>query len=115
MSANKITYGANCHCGAVQLKFQAPDIETSDVTACNCSICVKNGYHNIYPSPGSVQWVSGYDTLKKYQFNSKGYNHKFCPNCGSSIVIEKADDASQCAVNVSFRFVSHCEAEWYAK
>ena len=84
----KLWYEANCHCGAVKYKVKLPNLETHLVTSCNCSICTKNGYFNVYPSPDEVIWHSGYDTLKDYRFGKKKLDHKFCPSCGSSILID---------------------------
>ncbi|KAK4693902.1 hypothetical protein P7C71_g3582, partial [Lecanoromycetidae sp. Uapishka_2] len=62
-------------------------------------ICTKNGYFLVYPSPDEVVWHSGYQTLKDYRFGKKELDHKFCPNCGSSILID-FHNPEKWAVNV---------------
>lgn len=42
---------------------------------------------------------SGYDTLKDYRFGRKQFDHKFCPACGSSILID-FHNPEKMAVNV---------------
>lgn len=42
----------------------------------------------VYPAPREVVFHSGYDTLKDYRFGKKQFDHKFCPDCGSSILID---------------------------
>ncbi|KAL2036509.1 hypothetical protein N7G274_010739 [Stereocaulon virgatum] len=96
---SKLWYEANCHCGAVKYKVKLPNLETHLVTSCNCSICTKNGYLNVYPSSKEVIWHSGYDTLNDYRFGRKRFDHKFCPSCGSSILID-FHHPDELAVNV---------------
>ncbi|MCJ1434968.1 hypothetical protein MMC27_004338 [Xylographa pallens] len=84
----KIWYEANCHCGAVRYKVLVPRLEDFPLTECNCSICTKNGYINLYPKHDEVVFHQGFDTLKGYHFGSKQKTHKFCPECGSSILID---------------------------
>ncbi|MCJ1417827.1 hypothetical protein MMC32_004172 [Xylographa parallela] len=84
----KIWYEANCHCGAVRYKVLAPCLDDFLLTECNCSICTKNGYVNLYPKHDEVVFHQGFDTLKEYRFGSKRMTHKFCPECGSSILID---------------------------
>lgn len=98
----KIWYDANCHCGNVRykLKLEILDRPTTQVNSCNCSICTKNGYMLVYPSPKEVVWHSGYDSLKDYRFGRKQLDHKFCPNCASSILID-FHNPEKWALNVS--------------
>jgi hypothetical protein len=42
----------------------------------------------IYIPREQVSWVSGYDLLKTFRFNNKRLAHKFCPECGSSMIID---------------------------
>ncbi|MCJ1390142.1 hypothetical protein MMC18_003000 [Xylographa bjoerkii] len=87
-SPPKIWYEANCHCGAVRYKVLAPRLEDFPFKECNCSICTKNGYVNVYPKHAEVVFHQGFDTLKEYRFGSKQKTQKFCPECGSSILID---------------------------
>lgn len=53
----------------------------------------------VYPAPREVVFHSGYDTLKDYRFGKKQFDHKFCPDCGSSILID-FHNPERLAVNV---------------
>ncbi|MCJ1307390.1 hypothetical protein MMC25_001036 [Agyrium rufum] len=86
--AEIITYGANCHCGAVRLRFPFQKLEEIPVMRDNCSICNKNGYLLIYPKREDIEWTRGKNHLKSYRFGSKTKDHLFCPTCGSSIAID---------------------------
>lgn len=72
------------------------------VIRCNCSICHKNGYVNIYPKRYDVVFTKGYETLKSYEFATESRDHKFCPNCGSSLLIDfRGLLGNTMAINVS--------------
>ncbi|TID15984.1 glutathione-dependent formaldehyde-activating protein [Venturia nashicola] len=65
------SYSANCHCGQVKLIFTlAEPIQESEIIRCNCSICTKSGYINVYPLRKDVT---------------------FCPRCGTSMLIDFRD------------------------
>ena len=100
MADSKVWYDVNCHCRLVRLRVHIAPLyapegssledEVTKVTDCNCSVCLKNGYLNIYPADREkdVEWVSGKDELKSYGFGSGSVGHMFCPTCGSSIVLD---------------------------
>jgi len=104
----EITMTGGCHCGAVRYKVLHPALGPQEtcqvpVTSCNCSICEKNGYFSIYPKKEKIEWLSGWDEMKNYQFRNKDRDHKFCGTCGSSIGIDFQGKASDTmALNVSF-------------
>jgi hypothetical protein len=83
-----VPYPANCHCGAVRYTVLIPSLEEHLVNICNCSICTHNGYLLVYPQRREVIFHSGYDHLRSYFFGTKTRTHKFCPTCGSSILID---------------------------
>ncbi len=60
---------------------------------------MQNGYFFVYPAPREVLFHSGYDTLKDYRFGKKRFDHKFCPVCASSILID-FHNPDKWAVNV---------------
>lgn len=70
------------------------------------SICNRNGYLNIYPSPSNVHWHRGYETLSTYKFRTKTtISHRFCPNCGTSLAAEVFEDGTlMTAINVSVSY-----------
>jgi hypothetical protein len=77
---------ANCHCGRVT--FVAPPLTVHEVNSCNCSICTRNGFLGVYPERKDVIFHTGYDHLSTYRFGKKRVSHKFCPSCGSSILVD---------------------------
>ncbi len=87
----KSWHEAACHCHAVKYKVLLPPLYPPTktwISKCNCSICSKNGYLIVYPLREEVVFTEGYDKLKDYRFATKTRDHKFCPECGSSILID---------------------------
>lgn len=100
-ASDRVWYEANCHCGAIKYKVNTPSLETQKVTNCNCSICCKNGYLNVYPKRTDVVFHCGEDHIKGYLFGEKKCVHKFCPTCGSSLFVDPhMDDPELMVVNV---------------
>ena len=109
---NRVWYDANCHCRRVSLRFRSnplyfPEDSPGDafrVWNCNCSICTKNGYLNVYPNDPKedIEWSRGKDDLKSYEYGSH-VKHMFCPTCGSSIVLYVDwGQGEKTGVNVSY-------------
>ncbi|KAB8217862.1 Mss4-like protein [Aspergillus novoparasiticus] len=82
------TYNANCHCGAVRFSFSLAPLKTIKINRCNCSICTKNSYLLVYPLRKDVVFHRGEDQLAEYRFGNRTKPHKFCPNCGTSVLID---------------------------
>lgn len=85
------TYQGSCQCGQFAFKATLPIPISSPqcrLTKCDCSICTRNGYHLVYVLRTDVTWLRGWDTLTNYRFNTKSVDHKFCPTCGSSLVMD---------------------------
>ncbi|CAK7565566.1 MAG: hypothetical protein SEPTF4163_003483 [Sporothrix epigloea] len=95
-----ITYRANCHCGMFVYEATFPEPLTKAYT-CNCSICVRKGYvHSFLPNGTDINIVKGsLDDLDSYMFGDK-YQHKFCGNCASPVLIVPTDPAKAKALNV---------------
>jgi hypothetical protein len=89
-SAPKKTYTAQCHCGTVKFTVDIPSLEKGDtkVNRCNCSICTKKGYWLVYPQRQDVVFTQGEDKMKEYFFAGKNKPHRFCGECGVSILID---------------------------
>lgn len=51
-------------------------------------MCEINGYLNVYPLRKKVGFQSSYDELETYTFGDKTRLHKFCRECGTSLLIE---------------------------
>jgi hypothetical protein len=107
------TYHGSCHCGTVQFTFLLPSLATIHVNECNCSICEINGYLNVYPFRSDFTLDSGQGELSVYRFGKKQKQHKFCRICGTSLMIDFADQpkdpqppfrdiSGYMAINVSF-------------
>ena len=84
----KVVYEANCHCGAIKYQIKMQPLDTLKVTHCNCSICSKNGYLNVYPKREDVVFRCGEDQMKGYAFGAKRCIHRFCSKCGSSLFVD---------------------------
>jgi|SRR5882762_4349573 len=93
------SYAAKCHCGAVSFTVKVPPLANHKVMSCNCSQCTRSAYLNVYPKPQDVTFHAGHDTMKSYFYQNMGA-FKFCPICGSSVLVD-AGDGEDIAVNVS--------------
>ncbi|KAI1815474.1 glutathione-dependent formaldehyde-activating enzyme [Poronia punctata] len=85
---NKKTYRGNCHCAAIVYEITLAEIKK--VTECNCSICVKKGTIYVWPDADAdeIKYVKGDPSvLTEYTFNEGKFTHKFCPTCGTSVMI----------------------------
>lgn len=89
-SASKIKYEGSCQCNEIAFEVNLLPLDSSEsaVTDCNCSICTRNGYHIVYAPRSEVTWTRGWDNLNDFRFGQKRSDHKFCPQCGSSMVID---------------------------
>jgi hypothetical protein len=98
-------YKANCHCGQVRMSVILPDLLTTRVNRCNCSICTRNGYLLVYPKREHVSFLCGEDKLSAYRFGNRRKPHMFCPHCGTSIFIDfresdREDERDEIGFNV---------------
>lgn len=59
--ASDETYKASCHCGAFVYNVTTSSLNdaSTEVTRCNCSICQRNGYLNIYVPNEQVAFEKG--------------------------------------------------------
>lgn len=84
----KQPYHASCHCQKIRLKISLPPLESLTINTCNCSICTKNGYLVAYPLEEDVVFVSGSEgQMEEYRFGEKRKPHRFCPRCGTSVLV----------------------------
>ncbi|KAG9648347.1 hypothetical protein KCU95_g11032, partial [Aureobasidium melanogenum] len=85
----KQTYCGNCHCGA--FKFSVALSPIKKAARCNCSICSRKGYLFAVPEkPSDFKVEAGEGVLKTYSFGNGVAEHKFCPTCGSGVMVEAA-------------------------
>lgn len=78
------TYRGNCHCGDFVYIIAGVD-EITEVTECNCSICLKKGYLLFFPGDDAqFTLVKGSeDALASYTFGTAALSHKVSqsPSC----------------------------------
>ncbi|KAK5125003.1 hypothetical protein LTR85_001193 [Meristemomyces frigidus] len=96
LTTKPTTYEGNCHCGLIRYTVTLPDAlapeGTEKILRCNCSICTKNGYFLVYPKREDVHFLNASDTrMKSYLSATKRKPHRFCPKCGSSVLIDFKD------------------------
>ncbi|KAF2171498.1 hypothetical protein M409DRAFT_50931 [Zasmidium cellare ATCC 36951] len=96
----RTTYTANCHCNQIRYTVTLPialaPAGPGKINKCNCSICTKLGYLLVYPKREDVVFEAGCDAfLKDYYFGKKQKPHRFCGGCGSSVLIDFKDAASE--------------------
>jgi len=73
------SHKATCHCGAVQIFFEAP--QEVQVTLCNCSICHRTGYQHVFVNQDKAT-ILGDANLSLYTFGTGAAKHYFCKTCG---------------------------------
>lgn len=101
--SERVTYHASCQCGMAQYSVRMRPLEKQSVIKDNCSICVRNGYLFAYAPRSDIRWKQGYAGLKGFRFNTKTREHKFCPECGSSMMLDLLNSLPKdlIALNVS--------------
>ncbi|KAJ4288432.1 hypothetical protein N0V90_011667 [Kalmusia sp. IMI 367209] len=90
-------YQASCHCQLVRYTVTlSPPLHDPEswVVECNCSICARNGYLNVYVQNDCIQFESinlDSDLVEKYRFGKQRVQHYFCSRCGSSLMAESIE------------------------
>ena len=106
-SDSKSWYSGSCHCQAVRFRALLRPLTGADpavVNSCNCSICQRNGYLFVYPTPEEVDIQSGFDEVTRYRFSKGAIEHVFCGVCGSSVwemFLSDSGEAETFGINVS--------------
>nr|POE89885.1 hypothetical protein CFP56_20354 [Quercus suber] len=91
------TYDANCHCGSVKFTVTLDEALSPEGP----------GYLLVYPKREDVVFRDGSEAhLKDYFFGNKTKPHRFCSECGSSVLIDFINAESErmretLAINVS--------------
>lgn len=75
-------YQGSCHCGAIEFKFNGPEIDSG--LRCNCSICQRKGavMTAFTVSNSDFQFSVKENKLATYQFGTGLAKHHFCNQCG---------------------------------
>ncbi len=73
------TFQGACHCQAVKFEI---DTDLSEITTCDCSICIKKNARMIKVHESAMRILAGKESLTTYQFHSNTAEHYFCKVCG---------------------------------
>ncbi|KAF2469648.1 uncharacterized protein BDR25DRAFT_46756 [Lindgomyces ingoldianus] len=90
-------YQASCHCQLVRYTVTlSPGLDDLDswVVECNCSICSRNGYLNVYVQNECIEFEGmGLESelVEKYRFGKQRVQHYFCSRCGCSLMAESIE------------------------
>lgn len=88
--SSTIPYSASCHCGAVTLIINIPDLtsEPHPVVACNCSICTKHALAMRHCQRKDVRFTKGEEELKEYLCGGKTRRMRFCGTCAVVVMFD---------------------------
>ncbi|KAH8655354.1 Mss4-like protein [Xylariales sp. PMI_506] len=96
------TYRGNCHCGDYVFLVKLYKIRYAN--RCNCSACHKRGSLWVHAAPGDTTYVKGdWDAISKYTFNTNVFQHKFCPRCGTCLMLERTPKTLDCETLINIR------------
>jgi hypothetical protein len=70
---------ASCHCGSVRLEI---DASLSEVTECNCSICLRYGVLWAYYPPDRVRVLPSDPPTDVYAWDDRSIGFHRCRHCG---------------------------------
>lgn len=68
-----------CHCGRVAFDVK---VEPTIAFTCNCSYCIRRGWHHAYAEMGEFVLLRGDDVLSNYHFGTATTVNYFCRVCG---------------------------------
>ncbi len=98
---NTHEYQGGCHCQDIRfILYLENPIESSNITACNCSMCEKLGYIHLIIAKNKFQLTTDWNKLKKYQFNKNIAQHYFCKRCGVKSFYQPRSHPDCWSVNV---------------
>jgi hypothetical protein len=89
-------YRGGCHCGAVAFEVEG---DLSEVSECNCSICIRKAYLHWIVPPQSFSLLKGENSLAVYTFNTGTARHLFCTRCGVAPYYIARSDPDKIDVN----------------
>lgn len=86
-------YSGSCLCGAVRFEIEG-DFERFYL--CHCEYCRKDtgSSHaaNLFSSAASLKWVSGEESVRKFNLPSTRHSRCFCGTCGSALPSAQMND-----------------------
>ncbi|MDD0853618.1 GFA family protein [Halobacteriovorax sp. GB3] len=81
-----MSYFGSCLCG--DIKFEVTEKFLS-FYLCHCKYCQKDtgSAHaaNLFTKHTALKWLSGEESVRKYQVPSSRHAKSFCQNCGSAV------------------------------
>jgi hypothetical protein len=90
-------FGGSCHCGAIRFRV---DAAISELTTCDCSLCVKRNAVMAKIPEHALTVVEGENMLTLYQWNTRRAKHFFCRQCGIYVFHRKRAAPDHFGVNV---------------
>jgi hypothetical protein len=90
-------HSGSCHCGVVQFRV---DAVISELTTCDCSLCVKRNAVMAKIPEQALAVVKGEDALTLYQWNTRRPKHYFCSQCGIYVFHRKRAAPDYFGINV---------------
>ena len=86
-----------CHCGAIRFRV---DAVISELTTCDCSLCVKRNAVMAKIPEYALTLVKGEELLTLYQWNTRIAKHYFCRQCGIYVFHRKRAAPDHYGVNI---------------
>jgi hypothetical protein len=90
-------FEGSCHCGAIRF---CVDAVISELTTCDCSLCVKRNAVMAKIPERALTMVKGEELLTLYQWNTRIAKHYFCRTCGIYVFHRKRAAPDHFGVNV---------------
>lgn len=90
-------FEGSCHCGAVRFRV---DFGITELTTCDCSICVKRNALMAKIPEQSLKVLDGEEMLTRYEWNTRRAKHYFCRKCGIYVFHRKRAAPDHFGVNV---------------
>ncbi|NRA86253.1 MAG: GFA family protein [Rhizobiales bacterium] len=92
-------YKGSCHCGNVTFEING---KIENIVECNCSICTIRGHLLWFVPKTDIKFTKGGDdAMGAYQFGKKHITHRFCKNCGTSMMSDgEQQGAVKAGINI---------------
>jgi len=92
----KLPLKGKCHCGKIKFELSC---NLNDLKRCNCSHCRRKGFVMTTVKLNDFKLISGKESLKIYQWNTKIAKHYFCMNCGINTHHQRRSKPDEYGVN----------------
>lgn len=92
----------SCHCGAVRVSFESPDLDAVAVFACTCSFCRRHGARYARDPNGSLHVTAAPGALNPYRFAAQAVDFWLCEQCGVLVFAsQESPDGVRATLNVA--------------